>query len=74
VSSSIEVKVHPKAKHDRIEGNAAEGYRIWTTAAADKGAANAAVTRMLAKELGIAPSRLTLKRGATSRQKLFEID
>ncbi len=68
------MKVHPKAKHDKLEADANGGYKIWTTAPPDKGAANAAVMKMLANELGIAPSRLILKRGTTSRQKLFEID
>lgn len=38
------------------------------------GAANDAVVRLLARALGLAPSRLTLLRGATSREKLFQID
>jgi uncharacterized protein len=69
----VEVKVHPKARHEKIEPDGAGGYRVWTTAPPDKGAANDAVTRMLAKHLGIAPSRVTLVRGAASRSKLFEI-
>lgn len=43
-------------------------------APADKGAANEAATGLLAEALGIAPSRLALLRGATSRQKLFRVD
>ncbi len=38
------------------------------------GAANDAVLAMLAKALGTAPSRLTLLRGATSREKLVQLD
>jgi uncharacterized protein YggU (UPF0235/DUF167 family) len=68
------VQAHPKAKHERLEMDGTGGFKIWTTAPADKGAANAAITKLLAKELGVAPSRLTLKRGATSRQKVFELD
>ncbi len=37
------------------------------------GAANDAVLAMLAKALNIAPSRLTLLRGATSREKLVQL-
>lgn len=38
------------------------------------GAANDAVLKLLALALGLAPSRLTLLRGATSREKLFQVD
>jgi uncharacterized protein YggU (UPF0235/DUF167 family) len=37
------------------------------------GAANDAVLRLLAEALGVAPSGLTLLRGATSREKLVRI-
>lgn len=38
------------------------------------GAANDAVMALLAKALGTAPSRLTLLRGAPSREKLVQLD
>jgi uncharacterized protein YggU (UPF0235/DUF167 family) len=38
------------------------------------GAANDAVIALLAKALSTAPSRLTLLRGATSREKLVQLD
>ncbi len=38
------------------------------------GAANEAVMALLADALGTAPSRLTLLRGATSRDKLVQLD
>lgn len=38
------------------------------------GAANDAVLALLAQALGIATSRLRLLRGATSREKLVQID
>jgi uncharacterized protein YggU (UPF0235/DUF167 family) len=37
------------------------------------GAANDAVLRLLADALGVAPSSLTLLRGATSREKLVQL-
>ncbi len=39
----------------------------------EDGKATAAVQGMLAQALGVAPSRLSLLRGATSREKLFRI-
>jgi uncharacterized protein YggU (UPF0235/DUF167 family) len=38
-----------------------------------EGAANEAVLRLLADALGVAPSALTLLRGATSREKLVQL-
>ncbi|MDD4279253.1 DUF167 domain-containing protein [Candidatus Sumerlaeota bacterium] len=69
----IEVKVHPKAKRNAIVRHSDELFEIWTTAAPDKGDANDAVTRMLAKELNIARSNLSLVRGHTARTKFFSI-
>lgn len=69
----INVKVHPRARLEKVEHSGDGSYEVWTTAAPDKGAANSAVTKLLAKELRVAPSRLKLKRGATSRNKAFEL-
>lgn len=40
----------------------------------EDGKANAAVIALLSAALAIAPSRITLLRGATSREKQFRID
>ncbi len=69
----IEVKVHPKSRQNKVEQIGENAYEVWTTAAADKGDANAAVTRMLAKHLGIARANLKLVRGHTSRVKYFSV-
>ncbi|PWE27266.1 DUF167 domain-containing protein [Pararhodobacter marinus] len=71
----IAVRATPRAKQDGIEkGAEGEPLKIRVTAPADKGRANAAVTKLLAKALGVAPSRLTLLRGETARDKLFQLD
>ncbi|PIE11720.1 MAG: hypothetical protein CSA72_00940 [Rhodobacterales bacterium] len=68
----VAVKATPKASRERIE----EGtpLRVYVTAPPDKGKANAAVTKLLAKALGVPKSRLTLIRGDTARDKQFRID
>lgn len=43
-------------------------------APADKGAANAAVLAVVARALGLAPWRVRLSRGATSREKLLVVE
>jgi hypothetical protein len=51
-----------------------EGLRCTVTAPPEDGRANRAVAELLAHALGVAKSRLTLVRGATSRDKLFRLD
>ena len=52
----------------------AGGIHVRVTAAPEDGRANAAVRKLLARAMGIAPSRLTLVGGATARDKLFRVD
>lgn len=49
-------------------------FRVRVTAAPEGGAANRAVIALLAEALGVAPSRIALVRGASSRDKLFRIE
>lgn len=66
-------RVTPRARRTAIEA-AGEGFRIAVTAPPEDGRANAAVADVLARALGVAPSRLTLLRGAASRDKVFRLD
>jgi uncharacterized protein YggU (UPF0235/DUF167 family) len=69
----LDLRVTPNARANLAsrEGGA---LRISVTAPPDEGRANAAVTALLAQALGVAPSRLTLISGATSRDKAFRLD
>jgi uncharacterized protein YggU (UPF0235/DUF167 family) len=67
------VRVTPNAGRNRVAAEAGV-IRVSVTAAPADGAANAAVTRLLARALGVAPSRLVLIRGAASRDKCFRLD
>lgn len=68
----LAVKVTPGAKQ---EGLTMEGGRLLAKVRAkpEDGKANEAVRDLLASALDLAPSRLELLRGATSREKLFRI-
>lgn len=68
----LAVRATPKARRNAIEEG--DPLRIWVTAPPDNGRANEAIRKLLAKALGIAPSRLTLLRGQTSRDKLFAVE
>lgn len=71
--AEIALRVTPKASRNVIT-QGQEGLRAYVTVVPEDGKANAAVIALLAKSLGIAKGRLTLIRGATSRDKVFRID
>ncbi len=68
----LAVRVTPGAKVELLEVTAA-GLQAKVRARPEDGKANEAVRQMLAKALGLAPSRIELLRGATSREKLFRV-
>lgn len=70
----IAARVRPGARRSEIDEGEAGVLRISVSAAPEGGRANEAVRRLLARALGIAPSRLTLVRGETARDKLFRVD
>jgi uncharacterized protein (TIGR00251 family) len=73
MSARIAVRVHPRAKRDEVvERDGVLIVRV--TAAPAEGKANDAVRKLLAKRLGIAPSRVAVVRGASSRDKLVEVE
>jgi len=67
------VRVTPKASRNTVVRED-DVLRVYVTVVPQGGKANAAVQKFLAKELGIAKSRLTLIRGATARDKVFRLD
>lgn len=69
--AKLAVRVTPRAKRNAVDPG--DPIRIWVTAPAVDGKATEAARKLLAKSLGIAPSRLKFVRGATARDKLFEI-
>jgi uncharacterized protein (TIGR00251 family) len=67
------LRVTPKARRNTIVVD--DGIlRIHTTAPPQDGKANKAVLKLLAKALGVAPSRLSLMRGDNGRDKLVRLD
>jgi uncharacterized protein len=70
----LAVRVQARARRDEIAGERAGSLLVRVTAPPVEGKANAAVCRLLAKRLGLAPGRIAVVRGASSRDKLVEID
>jgi len=68
--AQIAVRVTPKAARNALTRDG-DTLRLSVTATPENGKANAAVQALLAKAMGVAPSRLELRRGHTARDKLF---
>jgi uncharacterized protein YggU (UPF0235/DUF167 family) len=70
----IAVHVTPRAGSNGLAVQDGGAIRIRVTAPPEDGRATEAARRLLARALGVAPSRLTLVTGAASRDKLFRLD
>jgi uncharacterized protein YggU (UPF0235/DUF167 family) len=68
------VKVVPGASRDSLAGWLGDALKVRVAAAPEKGKANAAVERMLARALGLPPKSVRIVAGVTSTRKTMEID
>lgn len=72
--AKITVRVTPRTGRDSIDGYAPGGVlRVRIAAAPTDGKANEAVLHLLAKALGVPPTRVAVVAGATSRVKIIEV-
>jgi uncharacterized protein (TIGR00251 family) len=70
----ISVRLTPRGGRDVVEGWDGDVLRVRVTAAPSEGEANEALIRLLAKELHVPPSRVSLVAGGRSRTKIVDID
>jgi len=70
----VTAKVKPGASFNKIIQIDNNQFEIFTTASAVNGKANKAVIEILAEFFDVAPSRISLVKGARSKQKTFEIN
>ena len=68
------VRLTPRATLDHVDGVLDGVLKARVTAPAVEGAANHALIRLLADELGVARSDVRIVAGATARQKLVVVD
>lgn len=69
----ISVRLQPKSSQNRLEQDG-ETYKAWVSAPPVDGAANEALIKLVAKHFKLAPSKVQLIRGHTSRDKVLEVD
>jgi uncharacterized protein (TIGR00251 family) len=74
VSAELRVRVTPRARKDEIAGERAGALLVRVTAPPEGGRANAAVCRVIARALRVAPSRVAVVRGGGSREKLLRVE
>lgn len=65
--------MRPGTKENRIEWLSEGTCKVWLTAAPEKGEANKALINLLAKELNVAKSLISILYGATAKVKTIEI-
>lgn len=70
----IRVRVQPRAKRNALGAQIENEWKLYVTAPALEGKANQACVEFLARELGIARSRVKLLSGEKSRHKVFELE
>jgi len=74
-AAEIAVRVTPRSSRDAVEGvDDAGQLRLRVTAPPADGAANTAVIKLLAKELGVPKGAVNVVSGATGRHKRLRID
>jgi uncharacterized protein YggU (UPF0235/DUF167 family) len=67
------VRVIPRARRSCVDGERAGRLLVRVTAVPADGRANAAVCKVVAAHLGVAPHRVTVASGLTSRDKALRI-
>ncbi|HON65185.1 MAG TPA: DUF167 domain-containing protein [Phycisphaerae bacterium] len=69
----LDVKVVPKSSRDRIVGELDGALKVTVSAAPERGAANEAVRKLIAKSLGVRVQQVTVESGLTNPRKTIRI-
>jgi uncharacterized protein (TIGR00251 family) len=71
--SDLTVRLQPRARRDEVVGERDGKIVIRVTAPPVEGRANDALCRLVAKTVGVAPSRVEIVRGHSSRDKVVRV-
>ncbi len=73
--ATFEVRLTPRAGHDRVDGADAEGrLRVHVCAPPVDGAANRALVTLVARSLDLPPSAVAIAAGEASRLKRLRVE
>jgi len=70
----ISIRLQPRARRDEVVGERAGAVVIRVTAPPVDGKANAALCAFIARAAGVPPSRVSVVRGQTSRDKVVRVE
>jgi uncharacterized protein (TIGR00251 family) len=73
-TTDLAVRLQPRARRDEVVGVRDGRVVIRVTAPPVDGRANDALCRLIAKAAGVAPSRVTIVRGHTAREKVVRVE
>ncbi|MBN2151003.1 MAG: DUF167 domain-containing protein [Candidatus Lokiarchaeota archaeon] len=74
-NADITVIAHPGSRKDSIAiGDDGKSLIVHVTAPPEKGKANKAIVKLLAKRIGVGTSSVTIVRGATSSTKIIRVE
>jgi uncharacterized protein YggU (UPF0235/DUF167 family) len=75
MTTRLVVRLTPRGGGDRVEGVGEDGaLRVRVAAPPVDGAANLALCRLLARDLGVARGAIRVVAGETGRRKVVELD
>lgn len=72
--AQVEVRLRPRGKSDELLGMEDGVLRARVSAPPVDGKANKALCRLIAKRVGVPPSRVSVVRGEKSRDKVVRIE
>jgi uncharacterized protein (TIGR00251 family) len=72
--TDISIRLQPRARRDEVVGERAGAVVIRLTAPPVDGKANAALCTFVARAAGVPPSRVSVVRGQTSRDKVVRVE
>lgn len=73
-SARIDVRLQPRGSRDELLGWREGVLRAKVSAPPVEGRANLALCRLIAKRVGVPPSRVSVVRGEKSRDKLVRVE
>jgi len=73
-TAELRVRLQPRASRSEVTGERDGAVLVRVTAPPVDGKANAALCTLLARMAGVAPSRVSVVRGATGRNKVVRVE